>query len=156
MVQPTPLSKKYGISTSYPDLAALGKSGITPIDPAFDNTQAHEEVTQFELRQRWHSYGFSTRDLLDAGSIVEADAQPCNLSNPLHPIFERERWQTEPLWSPANNPARRGEYQGANSLGNTLGHILYPPRGTDSNSFLPIEDGNQGAWEVSGRITIAQ
>lgn len=93
MAELTPYAKKWGV-TNRRLFVDTGKSLFTPVSPekASDSEERTFEKVNIEYVQRNSLQGFTTRDLLDAGGISKPGVRPNNLSNPLHPIFERHNW----------------------------------------------------------------
>jgi hypothetical protein len=80
-----------------------GQSGYTPVDehiPVFPTTasKSFEEVAdEFRLDyQRKMLLGFTTHELENLGVVTTRSLRPGNLPNHIHPLFRREKWETNP------------------------------------------------------------
>jgi hypothetical protein len=84
--------------------AIISKSGFTPLQDTFptiprDQEQYHAQAqlrADIEKFQRDSLYGFTSRELADLDVITNRRLKPSTLPTMLHPLFRRERWETEP------------------------------------------------------------
>ena len=82
--------------------AIISKSGFTPLQNEFPTIPGAQDHAQAQLRadlekfQRDSLYGFTSRELADLDVITNRRLKPSTLPIMLHPLFRRERWETEP------------------------------------------------------------
>lgn len=81
-------------------LKYTGKSGLTPIRLSGDEIAdpiVRDRVWKVESHQRGTTFGFTAEELYRLGALAALDERPMSsdLQNALHPVFVRQRWQTE-------------------------------------------------------------
>ncbi|PVH85483.1 hypothetical protein DL98DRAFT_650908 [Cadophora sp. DSE1049] len=102
----TKIAEKYGHPRGHYNnrdntlIKYTGKSGLTPIRPPGDmiaDSIVRNRVWQVETHQRSNTYGFTTEKLCRLGALAASDERPwaSDLQTVLHPVFVRQRWQTE-------------------------------------------------------------
>jgi len=106
----TELAKRYGHpkGPEHKAIAFTGKSGLTPIDPLFPNTNL-AFADALEKYQRLRFYNFTTQELVDLESFAPQyngyevggkTVDPITLQNfadkvSIHPVYTRDKWGTE-------------------------------------------------------------
>jgi hypothetical protein len=82
--------------------ATISKSGFTPLQNEFPVMPDAQDKDQLQLRsdvenfQRDSLYGFTSRELADLDVFTNRRLKPSTLPTMLHPLFRKERWETEP------------------------------------------------------------
>jgi hypothetical protein len=95
-----PKYRKYDFEVG--ETATISKSGFTPLQDTFPTIPGEQNQAQVQLRaniekfQRDCLYGFTSRELADLDVITNRRLKPSTLPTLLHPLFRRERWETEP------------------------------------------------------------
>lgn len=92
------LAKKYGENQSLPHLKFTGRSGLTPVlHPDYHypplSGRSRRQINGELQFQRHHLYNYSSMELDFIGGFTKSNPRPNNLDNPVHPIFQRSRWE---------------------------------------------------------------
>ncbi|TGO63846.1 hypothetical protein BCON_0010g00110 [Botryotinia convoluta] len=86
---------KYGAWSENPQI-----SGLTPLAPLFP--KAHMDPAEIVLRNRIEDFqreqfdGFTARELADMDVITDRQLKESTLDNPIMPLFQQQRWETQP------------------------------------------------------------
>ncbi|CZT51943.1 uncharacterized protein RSE6_13170 [Rhynchosporium secalis] len=122
MSAPTSYALKYGTFPGGPP--GSGKSGLTPIGPAFYNAQSTTQAIRDESEkyQRKVLMGYTSQDLQELDCLTNRQLKPIDLTNQIWPIFQQNKWV------PENNPVYdlRESTLGPDQYGNArLGTIAW-------------------------------
>lgn len=123
MANLTPYARKFGVAPNDLELHP-SKSGLSPLGPVPPLTerllvQSADDRAEIDEFQQEQLCGFTSQKLVDLGAITTSELNPNNLTNPLDPLLERDRWMppflgteqcpyypiegTDEVWNAAND-----------------------------------------------------